>query len=92
MTEVNLNERTAQMNAAVAEAIKPKRIRKVIPKVTKTAVQITEELATLKEEVAELETAIAAIPTDNALYPIAEKAFQDKKDELEKAFATVYTI
>ncbi len=78
----------ANVEAAVEE--KPKRVRRVTPKVEKTAVQIGEELAALEEEVRELEQAIQGIAQDNAAYPIVEKAFEDKQAELEAAKNKVY--
>lgn len=86
--ETNVNVEN-ENNIGEVEA-KPKRVRRVTPKVEKTAVQIIEELNALEADVVELENAIGGIAQDNAAYAIVEKALNDKKVEFEAAQNRIY--
>lgn len=78
------------LNVAQEEAAKPKRSRRVTPKVEKTAVEIITELNVLEAQVIELENAIGAIDVNSAAYAIIEKALEDKKAALEAAKTKIY--
>jgi septal ring factor EnvC (AmiA/AmiB activator) len=84
------NENVNVEQKDTAEVEKPKRVRRVTPKVEKTVSQIIAELEGLQTAVAELENAIQSIAHDNAAYAIVEKALNDKKAELTAAQNKVY--
>lgn len=87
MANVNVHEL-----AATEEEVKPKRTRKVTPKVEKTGEQIIAEINELEEDVKELEIAVSEVDPNSVLYPTVSGILLDKKDELEKALNFKYTL
>jgi hypothetical protein len=85
MSNENLNVEAVEVEA------KPKRVRKPVVKVQKTAVEIIHEIETLTNEVAELESAVTGLANDSIAYDIVSEAHDAKKAELDKALNQVYT-
>jgi chorismate synthase len=92
MTNENQAVEVEQKDVQTEEVAKPKRTRKVIVKVQKTAQQVVSELETLKSEHDELGTALQELSADSVAYGIVEVAYKAKQEELDKALNVVYTI
>lgn len=86
------NKNEAVEIVAVEVEAKPKRVRKVTPKVTKTAVEIIHEIEVLTADVENLEVALSEVAPNSVLHPIAANLLSDKKAELKAALALVYTV
>jgi hypothetical protein len=87
MSTLNANAQTP-----TPEAVKTKRVRKVIPKVTKTGVEIEKEILEITAQLNDLEKGLAEVAQDSVVHSIVQAAFEAKSKELEQVRATVYTI
>lgn len=88
----NKNEAVEVVAVEVETVAKPKRVRKVTPKVTKTAVEIINEIEVLTADVDNLKVALSEVAPNSVLHPIAANLLSDKKAELKAALALVYTV
>lgn len=95
MTNENLNVAEevvtdAPVEGVQAEEVKPKRVRRQLPKNQATVGEIIASLEGLKTAVSDLEEVIGQVPEGSTVHGLVIKELMSKRKELEDALNTIY--